>query len=52
MVHLFVAIAKARHTYEPGHKVLKARLSKRFESRKQLFAPIRQGSRVVSRGIY
>ncbi|MFI5382136.1 MAG: hypothetical protein ACHRHE_22805 [Tepidisphaerales bacterium] len=52
MVELFVAIAKTGHTYEPGHNALKARLLKRFESRKHLLAPIRHGATAVSRGIY
>lgn len=36
MVKLFVRIARAGHEYEPGHKLLKARLEKRFEKWKGL----------------
>ena len=36
MVKLFVRIARAGHEYEPGHRLLKARLEKRFEKWKAL----------------
>jgi endoglucanase len=36
MVKLFVAVAKAGHTYEPGHAALKQRIEKRFEKLKKL----------------
>jgi endoglucanase len=36
MVKLFVHIAKTGHTYEPGHKLLKARVEKRFKKLKHL----------------
>jgi endoglucanase len=35
MVKLFVAIARAGHEYEPGHKMLKERLGKRFQALKR-----------------
>jgi endoglucanase len=36
MVRLFVQIAKNGHTFEPGHKPLKARVEKRFNKLKHL----------------
>lgn len=36
MVKLFVQIARSGHEYEPGHKLLKARLEKRFNKWKKL----------------
>jgi putative aminopeptidase FrvX len=35
MVKLFVEIARTAHTYQPGHKLLKARVEKRFNQLKQ-----------------
>ena len=35
MVKLFVRLARFGHEYEPGHKLLKARLEERFERMKQ-----------------
>ena len=52
MVDLFLAIAKTGHTYEPGHKALKARLIKRFDSRKHLLKPLAAGRGIVSSGMY
>jgi endoglucanase len=36
MVKLFVEVARQGHTYEPGHKLLKERVEKRFEKLKHL----------------
>jgi endoglucanase len=36
MVKLFIAVAKAGHTYEPGHAALKQRIEKRFDKLKRL----------------
>jgi hypothetical protein len=36
MVRLFVQIAKNGHTFETGHKPLKARVEKRFNQLKHL----------------
>lgn len=36
MVQLFLHLARNGHTYEPGHKLLKQRVKKRFESLKHL----------------
>ena len=36
MVKLFVELARTGHTYEPGHKLLKTRVEKRFEKLKHL----------------
>ncbi len=52
MVELFIAIAKTGHTYAPGHKSLKARLLKRFESRKHLLNPQSSARSPVSSGMY
>jgi hypothetical protein len=38
MVQLFVHLARVGHTYEPGHKLLKARVEKRFGKLKHLLA--------------
>ena len=36
MVKLFIHIARTGHQYEPGHKLLKQRLEKRFDKLKRL----------------
>ena len=36
MVELFLAIARQGHRYEPGHKLLKKRIEKRFDKWKPL----------------
>jgi endoglucanase len=43
MVKLFVRIARSGHVYEPGHKLLKARLEKRFEKWKGLLKDAETG---------
>lgn len=38
MVRLFVHVARTGHEYEPGHRLLKARIEKRFNRRRRLLA--------------
>jgi endoglucanase len=39
MVKLFIHVARSGHTYQPGHKLLKARIEKRFDRLKHLLQP-------------
>jgi hypothetical protein len=39
MVKLFLELARQGHTYEPGHKALKARVTRRFDRLKHLLGP-------------
>lgn len=39
MVKLFVAVARGGHEYEPGHKLLRERIEKRYEGLKKFLTP-------------